>query len=180
MHSDSAGDRHGLRRDLSTRSGSASPWSSGVCRRQDHPYLEHTTARGFEVARAKMVAFGHPNHHTRQKAARSKVVLLFRAAVNHGELCARTTDEQHLPRGQRMWGPCEGVRLGLARPFWERVACNRILQPNSRFTFAYSPILENLSRYYPIPVFRRLGHKIEKNRVLPLESLLTAVRLINP
>ena len=24
------------------------------------------TARGFEVARAKMVAFGHPNHHTRQ------------------------------------------------------------------------------------------------------------------
>ena len=22
--------------------------------------------RGFEVARAKMVAFGHPNHHTRQ------------------------------------------------------------------------------------------------------------------
>ena len=26
----------GLRRDLSTRSGSASPWSSGVCRRQDH------------------------------------------------------------------------------------------------------------------------------------------------
>ena len=24
------------------------------------------TARGFEVAKAKMVAFGHPNHHTRQ------------------------------------------------------------------------------------------------------------------
>ena len=71
--------------------------------------------------------------------------------------CARTTDEQHLPRGQRMWGPCEGVRLGLARPFWERVACNRILQPNSRLP---SPI----RRYYPIPVFRRLGHKIEKKQ----------------
>ena len=38
VHGDSAGDRHGAHTRLvdTTRSGSASPWSSGVCRRQDH------------------------------------------------------------------------------------------------------------------------------------------------
>ena len=62
-------------------------------------------------------------------------------------------------------------RLGLARPFWERLACNRILQPNSRLP---SPI----RRYHKSPPRSRFSFGFKRKNFttkLPRTTLGTGL-----